>query len=129
MEHALEISSRKTFLSLTFLDQLMMTREYFLKNFQKINSKDLSFLNKKNTAFISIPLINLNNIILNNHSFAKFFSMKFLHNLFYKRKLSFIKYSFGMLIEILKGNHIIFQVLINELINKKRINSIQTTMK
>ncbi len=126
LEHALMVLNKKEFLSLTFLDQLMITKESLIKNYQKIKQRDLSFIDKINTAFVSFPLVNLRNLSLKDPSLAKAFSMKFLHKLytlFCKKKSSVIKYSYWLLIEILKGNFLIFRVMLDELINRNRINS------
>lgn len=104
-----------------FLDinQLVVSKNFFIKNFELIKkaylTEKISFVNDKNTAFISIPLIRINSFrkdFFKNKELYKnrFFLFYFHKELYSKRKkpLKLIIYFMSLILEGLAGKKFIF---------------------
>ena len=86
---------RDDFFKLLDINQLMVKKNYFLKNFKEFRNifykKKIDFIDKNNTVFVSIPLIRIKNLNLRDYNILKeAFRMKFLDNLFsvfYQKKI------------------------------------------
>jgi len=125
----LENLNEDEFSSLLDINQLMVTKKYFLKNFkefQRISSgKKINFVNQSNTAFISLPLIQIRKSkVIDYNILKKSFKMKFLHelySLYQKKDFSFVNYSTKLLFNALSGKTFIFKALLEASKDKGRI--------
>ena len=103
----------------------MVKRDYFLKNFEEFknifNDKEITFVNNKNTIFVSIPLVQIKDLtILNYENMRQAFNLKFLYNLYsskQKSKKAVIKYVALLLSEIIKGRIFILRSLVDIITN------------
>jgi len=115
------------------INQLMVTKEYFIKNFVNFkrifNGKNISFVNKKNTILVNIPLIQIEKLKVKNYKFLRgIFGMEFSHklySLFYQKKLFRNKYPYFLVLEILKGKLFILKDLVKGLNDKGRMKVIK----
>jgi len=103
------------------INQLIVTKDYFLKNLKLFKSlffgKTEDILTEENTIFVSIPLLRLKKKIKTDYSIlAKSSRMKFLDKLcviFFQRSISL--YPFKLVIAIIFGKKFIFKHLKNEI--------------
>ncbi len=125
---ALKIISHKDFTRLLNINQLMITKEYFLKNLEMFkdifNGKEINFITKENTAFVSYPLVRIKKYKTYSHKIMKeAFEFKFLFQLFslkYQKKLFLNLYPYALGLEILKGKSFILRSIINTLKDKSK---------
>jgi hypothetical protein len=111
---------KEVFSKLLNLNQLMVKKDFFLRNINKFNS-NLDFITDKNTVFVSIPLLRLKKSSEINYkyldiAFRPTFRDK-LYSFIYQRKIfcifRFLAYSFN--------NFFIIRYLFNELFNKQTL--------
>lgn len=134
---ALRMITNNDFNSLLNINQIMVTKEYFLKNigiFKDIfNRGKITFVTKKNTAFVGFPLIRIKKVNnLNYESMTQVFDFKFLYQLFslrFQKKFFLIPYILALFLEIIKGKRFIFRVLLDNLRNKKIKDKIKSFKK
>ncbi len=94
------------------INQIAVTKEYFTKNLNKFKSffegKIIDIINKKNTCFISIPLVRIkklnkiNSDVLASSFFHKNFALD-SYLLFRQKKLFTSKYFYRLLITLIKN--------------------------
>lgn len=101
----------------------MVTKDFFIKNFETIKKAYeidiIGFINDKNTAFVSIPLVSITMFrkdFFNNSEFSKelgFFLFSAHRELYSKRKNPFkmLIYSLFLIKEALSGKRFIFHQL------------------
>ncbi len=124
------------------LDQIMVSKDYLLKNLDKFKNafenKAIDFIDLENTAFISIPLVQLLGLNWTNKkkinkldydSLIKAFQINFkfrLQELMYRRRILIIPYTFNLVAKsITEGNLFILKYLFNSLISKENWNRIK----
>ena len=104
----------------------MVTKEYFLKNldsFKRLSrNKKFDLINKKNTIFVSIPLIQITKLrIISYENMKKAFEMRFMDKLFsihHNKKIVFSKYPYQLIITSLFGKLFLLKYLIEATFNK-----------
>jgi len=115
------------------INQLMVTKEYFIKNFVNFkrifNGENISFINKKNTILVDIPLIKVEKLKAKNYKLLRsVFGMEFSHklySLFHQKKLFRSTYFYLFILEILKGKWFLLQDLIKGLNDKGRMKIVK----
>ncbi|MBR9706720.1 glycosyltransferase [Candidatus Pacearchaeota archaeon] len=103
------------------INQIVMTKKFFIENFAQIKNaykkEMINFVNQKNTAFVSIPLVRISKFR------SKFFKQKelteqlglflfsFHRELYARRKnpIRFMQYVFSLLKEIIMGKRFIIK--------------------
>lgn len=113
----------KIYQPLLDINQIVVTKEYFLKNFemlvQSYKSGNLLFVNRDNSTFVSLPLVSISNFrkgFFNNPEFAQELGLFLysLHRELYSRRkkpILFAIYLAGILKECLSGKKFIFNQL------------------
>jgi len=112
------------------LNQIMVSKDYFIKNLNKFreffNGNKIDIINEKNTAFISIPLVKINKINkMDLETFSIFFHQKnfiFDINLLLKQKRLFASHYFYRLIYLLLKKKVFrdfFIKFVKERLNKR----------
>jgi glycosyltransferase involved in cell wall biosynthesis len=132
-ESAFEKLDAKKFTSFLNISQFMVTKEYFLENIKIFKSifqgNKINFITKKNTAFVSYPLIRIKKYKTYNYKIMKqAFEFKFLFQLFslkYQKKLFLNLYTYFLGLEILKGKSFILKSIINTLKDKSKKKKIR----
>ena len=118
----------KEFNKLLNINQLMVNIDFFVDNIEKFGKifqgKTIDFLNEKNTAFVSIPLIEIKKFNkVSYQSMCKSFQMNFIANLYSltkRKKLMFNKYFYKLVLEsILNRNFFIFWYLFDSIFSKE----------
>ena len=117
---------KQEFDNLLNINQLMITKDYFLKNFSKFKNafqgKAIDFIDEDNTVFISIPLIRVEKLKTARYkSMKSAFRMKFvdkLYSLSYKKKLFLNGYVYNLLFFGLTKENFILIHIFNMLFNK-----------
>jgi|SRR3989344_4525766 len=118
------------------INQLMVTKDYFLENFNifknAFDNGKIDFIEEKNTVFISFPLIKLKTFTSDKLSvMEKAFKFKFLESLYslnYRKKLFFSPYPYALFFKSLKANFFILQSIFKNLADKdkmKRLTSFE----
>jgi len=117
-KRAFEKISSLSFNSLIVPEQIMVSKDYFLKNIhvftQFLNKKNSILIKKDNTIFVSIPLITIKKIHALEYSVMKeAFQMKFLDKLYslYNQKKFFSLYPAALFLNSLKNHGIILKVI------------------
>lgn len=129
---AFKLLERTKFNEFIDINQLMMTKEFFLNNIDKVknlcknNTSDL--INENNSIFVSIPLVRLKNFKKTDYSIMiKAYQMKFIEELFplaYNRKIFSSIYPYKLFIFSLNRKLFILKHLFGFLHNKKRFNAL-----
>ena len=123
---------KKDFISFLNLNQLMVTKDYFLENLDKFKfafrGSKIRFLNDKNTVFVSFPLIELRKIKTKNYEIMKkAFDFKFLYTLYslryHKKFLS--PYLWRMLLTIPLGDYFILKAITKTMNSKDKQNKLK----
>ena len=124
------------FVKLLNLNQIMVSRNYFLNNFEKFKKSfedhEIDIIDENNTAFVSIPLVRLKNLNKINRknineirysSLVRALQMNFkfrLQELIYQRKILTGPYLFNLIFRsFLEGNIFILRHLINSSFSKE----------
>ena len=136
-EKAIKYLSKEEFSSFLNLNQIMVTKHFFLKNiknFRKIiNGEYIDFINEKNTAIISLPLIRINKIQNKNYELMRnAFEFEFLFQLFslkLQKKLFSSVYFYALIFEIFKGKKFIFKVILKTLKDKDKSKKVSKIIK
>lgn len=110
--------------------QLMFTKKYFINNIDKIkdfiSGKNNNLIDKSNTVFISIPLLETKEYkIIDYESMKSAFQMKFLdklYSLYYEKKWLYNPYPYSLLIKSLMGELFIIKVIYQTLKDKDKLN-------
>ena len=124
--------NKKDFSNLLSINQLMVSKNYFLKNVNMFkylfNGKNTDLINEKNTVFVSIPLIRIPNLkIINYNNMKKAFRMRFLDKLYallYQKKI-FSTYPHKLLCASFLGKIFILRYLLESIFNKENINKLK----
>jgi spore maturation protein CgeB len=131
-EMAIKNLPKKGFSSFLNINQLMVTKDFFLKNLEKFKRAyqgDIKFITEKNTAFMFFPLIKIDDFNSTNYEKMKnAFIFKFpyqLYSLKYRRKIFSSPYLPALLLEILKGNLFILKTLLEILKDKSRLKQLK----
>ncbi|MEK6910277.1 MAG: glycosyltransferase [Nanoarchaeota archaeon] len=122
VQSAFEDLKDNDFQRILFLDNIVVTKSYFLKNIQKFKSffsgGKIDIINKKNTSFIRIPLSSMNGGIRIDYEVRKNISHHIFENqlrtLGYKRSIYVIYYLWMIGVEYLKGNKFMMNYLIEK---------------
>ena len=96
----------KEFHKLLDINQFMVKKEFFLKNIQQFknlaNNKQFSLINKENTIFISLPLIQIKKLrTINYDDMTKAFEIRFIDKLLsstYKKNPILSPYAYKLII-------------------------------
>ena len=123
-----KIIKRKDFEKLLDINQLMVKKSYFLKYFTRFKKafkeNKINFLNRKTTIFVSIPLVEIEDIKIYDYAIIKkAFDLKFLYNLYsllHKNKRKGFCYLSSLMLEILKGKRFIFTALLETITSKDK---------
>ena len=131
VDKSLDFLSNKDFCSFLNINQIMVNKDYFLKNIPELreafNTKKINFINKENTAIINIPLLRIKKIKSKNYEIMNTaFDFRFLHQLLSikSQKKFFTVYPFALFFEILKGKFFILDSLIKTLGDKDKIKKL-----
>jgi glycosyltransferase involved in cell wall biosynthesis len=130
---AFEKLNKDSFDKLLNISQIMVSSDYFLKNFKKFKEaktlKKFTLIKKNNTVFVSIPLVGINKFNVVKYCYMKkAFQMKFLDRLYslkYQKKLFFTTYPYKLFIESFKKKMFILKVLLNNLTDKDNLDKIK----
>ncbi len=120
--------NEKQFRSLLILDQMMVTKEFFLNNIEKFkeffSGSKINIINEKNTAFITIPLARTNKIPnIDFETIKKIIWSKFeinIKSLIHQKKIFTDPYLFHLITEYLKGNTFVLKYLAEKLMSKTK---------
>jgi len=121
------------------LNQVMVRKDFFLKNLKKFKGffegRKIDIINEKNTAFVSLPLVNIelggkNQKIINGldaPSMNKAFQINFvyrLYSLIYRKRL-FDLYPYKLLVNsIFDGDKFVLKYLFDSIFSKERMSKI-----
>ena len=134
--NSLKKLKKNDFNMLINLNQLMVSKKYLLRNFDKFKTafedKGINFIDEKNTSFISIPLVQLIGLNganqkqinqLDYMSLVKAFQMNFkfrLQELMHQRRILINPYPYNLISKsIIEGNLFILKYLLNSFISKE----------
>lgn len=114
------------FYNLLDISQLMVTKNYFLENIKSFKNffknKKFNLMNKENTIFISIPLIQIKKLrTISYENMKKAFEMRFIDRLFsatYQKRLVLSRYPYQLIIASLLGKPFILRYLTESIFNK-----------
>jgi len=126
-KQAFKTINKEDFSALLNMNQLMVSKSYFLKNFdlfkRMFHGKVANIINEKNTVFISIPLIKIEDLkTINYNGMKEAFRMLFLDKLYslaYQKKIFFSSYPYKLLLGSIFGKIFIFRYLFESLFNKE----------
>ncbi|MBI2630282.1 glycosyltransferase [Candidatus Pacearchaeota archaeon] len=129
--------TREAFNSLVNINELMVTKKYFLENYDKFksvfNGSQVNFIDDNNTIFVSIPLVRISQLnTADYNSMKKAFRMKFLDRLFYlssQKKIFFSKYPYKLLLFGILGRFFIIKHLYSSIITKENFLKIKMLFK
>jgi len=110
------------------INQFMVTKDYFLKNIEMFkgifDGRQIKFVNEKNTVFVSIPLIRINNLVVKDYEIMKkAFDFNFLyqlHSLKYRKKIFSDLYIYALFLEVIKGKTFLLKSIIETLKDKSK---------
>ena len=96
----------KEFHKLLDINQLMVKKDFFLKNIQSFknlaNNNSFKLINKENTIFVSLPLIKIKKLrTINYEDMTKAFEIRFIDKLFsstYQKNIIFSTYPYNLLL-------------------------------
>ncbi len=116
----------ETFQKCLHISQLLVEKEYFLKNIEKFKKYFLGdpiAIPNEEMAFVSIPLVTINIVPrINSEEYAKIFQMKFLdrlYSLFYQKKIFFHPYPYFLAYKALRDKNLRTELMKNILDKKK----------
>ncbi len=121
---AYERLKKKDFEGLLDINQIVVRKDYFEKNFDKIKSAfskgKIDFVDKKNTAFVKIPLVQIRGVKgvgeLSEEDMKNAFQMEFmfkLQSLEYQKRLFRDNYLYKLVLSSLFGKKFILRYLYN----------------
>ena len=133
-KNAFNILTKKDFCNLLNINELMITKKFFLENlkeFKKLfKGKFSNIITNENTVFVSIPLISIQKIpAVRYEKFKDFFYMLFFDKLVflaYQKKI-FDPYIFNLFIESLSGKFFLIKHLYERIFNRSNLNALKTT--
>ena len=128
---AFKTINKKDFDKLIYIEQLMFTKTFFLKNISKIKklayNEEVDIITEKNTVFVSIPLIRVEKINqVKYKSIRNAFRMKFLDKLYslkYQKKF-YSLYPYKLILQGLFGKAFILKCL-KETLNPENIKKLK----
>ncbi len=134
-KRAFNFISKENFSMLINLNQLMITKDFFLKHLENFKKafcrKQFNLINEKNTVFVSIPLIKIRNLnVIDYHIMREAFRMRFVDTLFSlisQKKIISSSYPYKLfLYGLLKERFIIKHLLISLLdsVNWEKIKTL-----
>lgn len=129
-------ANKNEFRSFLNINQLMVTKDYLLKNlelFKKIfKGSKIDVINENNTVFISFPLIRLDKCVIMDYKIMKqAYDFNFLYQLYalkYQKKILMKPYIYVLFFEILRGKKFIFKAIqenLNDKSKKERLKGIK----
>ena len=137
-------SSKSEFKKIINLNQFVVKREFFIKNFNNFKNyfkgKEIDIINEKNTAFIDIPLvaieyINKTNLKalnkLDKKSIDKAFQINFLYRLYsliHRKKLIFDPYLYKLILFGLGRNKFIMNYLKESIFSRDYLTRLKKEM-
>ncbi len=115
----------------------MVTKNYFLNNLENFKQifkgKKIDFIEEKNTAYISLPLIRINKVTNKNYETMKkafyFYFLYRLASLKIRKNLFSSPYIFALFLEIIKGKKFILDAVIDSLMDKDKRNKLNNYKK
>ena len=122
---------RKDFNEMLTIGQIMVKKDFFLRNIDKFKDKKIDFVNENNTIFVSIPLIKLNNIKYKSeyNIMSKAFKAKFIDNIYsliYQKKIIYNGYIYKLVAHsLLYGENFVLFHLYKSILNKENFNKIK----
>ena len=133
---AFKILKKEYFNGLLNINQFMVTKDYFLKNFKKFkeifNGGQIDIIDENNTAFIEIPLLQIENLSrvnkryinrLDFDSLKKVFRLNFMIDLFLlfsQKKLFKNFYPYKLFINsIVNGNFFVLKCLFSSILSRE----------
>ncbi len=126
--HAFKTLPKEDFFKLLSISQLLMKKDYFLKNinsFKDFNNKKQELINKENTCFISMTLVQVSNIQpIDYKKMEKVFLPEFEDNLRFLRhqkKLWYSSYPYKLVLSSLFKKHSILKPWIKSSFNKSKL--------
>jgi len=131
---AIKTLDKKIFDSLIDINQIMVKKNYFLKNydiFKKVfEGKEINFINEDNTVFVSLPIVRIWKCPVKKYEIIKkVYKPKFLYHLFSlksQNKLFRSIYPYLLLLNIFKGQKFIVDAIkenITDNDKKKKLES------
>ena len=134
---AFMLLNREDFYSLLDVNQLMTTKEYFLKNirlFQEFfNGRRINIINNQNTAFLQIPLLQISRLKkINYKDMKKVFHLRFMRKietLFYQKKLFSNSYIYKIFLEGISGNLFPLRCLFDLSFDRNKINALKRILR
>lgn len=125
IQSALEDLDYKDFQKIVFLDNIVVRKDYFLKNLDKFKSfflgKNIDIINKENTSFVRLPLSEINSRIVIDYEKRKNISHHIFENnlrqLVYQRKFALFLYILRIAKEGYNGNDFMIKYLLDKLKN------------
>lgn len=117
--------TKEEFPRLLDINQLMVTKEFFLKNIGSFRDlfkdKIFNLINQENTVFVSVPLVSIKKLRnIRHENMKKAFEIRFMDKLFsliYQRRIFSSNYIYNLLLEFRKP--FILRYFFNSVFNKK----------
>jgi hypothetical protein len=134
-EFAYRRMNKEDFFPFLNINQFMFKKDYLLKNFEKIKNSNtiIDFVDNKNTAFVSFPLIRLKNITVKEHEMMKrVFAFNFLYQLYSlkaRKKLLTSPFVYALLLETIKGKGFMLKAIFETLKDKDKRKKLNTFKK
>jgi len=135
---AFNVLDDEDFSKLITINQLVVRKDYLLKNIEKFKTafvkKRISFVDKTNTTFVTIPLVRLKNLPKIEYNKVKeiiYAKLVYdLHALNYNRKLLFSAYPYNLIFSsIVLQRGFILRYLLDSFLNKKNWNKLINKVK
>jgi len=128
---------KEKFTNFVSLNQLMVTREYFLENIECFENffegEKVDIVTKENTAFASIPLLRIFDVKISSYEdMLRAFKIIFIRDIrqrVYSRRLLSSQYVYKFFIEaLLLGKFYLLRYLLNESLSKDKIYALKRTL-
>jgi len=119
--------AKKEFPKLLDINQLMVTKKFFLENIESFrslfNNNSFNLIDDKNTVFVSVPLVSIKKLrSIEYEEMKKAFEIRFMDKIFsliYQRRIFFNKYVYSLFLESLFSKPFILKYLFKSVFNKK----------
>ena len=128
---------KERFAKFVSLNQLMVTKDYFLENIKRFenffNGRRIDIITKENTSFASIPLVRILGVKIDSYEdMLKAFKIIFIRDIrqrVYQRRLSYSPYIYRFIIESLfLGKFYLLKYLVKESFSKDKIYALKRTL-
>lgn len=128
---------KEEFDSLININQLMVTKNYFLNNFDKfkrmMRGGIIDFVNEEDAVFISFPLIRIEDFNIDNYELIKkSFKLRFLYKLFSLKsqgKIHLSLYPYSVILNILSGKSFMLKAILENITDKDKKTRLETLKK